>query len=141
MRSHQALREMNLRLEELSRSDPLTGLANRRHFDEAKEIELRRAARSGLPLAVLLCDVDHFKRYNDTYGHAQGDACLRQVAAALRPACAAPATWWRASAARSSQCCCRPPTCAAALALADRLREAVAALRAAARRLRRWPRT
>lgn len=78
------LRAANARLEELSRSDPLTGLANRRHFDEVKEAEFRRAQRRGLPLSVLLCDVDHFKRYNDTYGHAAGDRCLQQVAGILK---------------------------------------------------------
>ncbi|MBD1554182.1 diguanylate cyclase domain-containing protein [Pseudomonas typographi] len=74
------LREANQRLERLARHDPLTGLANRRQFDEIKEQEFRRAIRGGLPLAVLMCDVDFFKRYNDTYGHAHGDDCLRQVA-------------------------------------------------------------
>jgi diguanylate cyclase (GGDEF)-like protein len=78
------LRAANGRLEELSRSDPLTGLANRRHFDEVKEVEFRRAQRRDQPLSVLLCDVDFFKRYNDTYGHAQGDRCLKVVADMLR---------------------------------------------------------
>lgn len=74
------LQEANLRLEHLSRHDPLTGLANRRHFDELKEQAFRRALRDSQPLTVLMCDVDFFKRYNDSYGHAQGDDCLRQVA-------------------------------------------------------------
>ncbi|MHA6495305.1 GGDEF domain-containing protein [Pseudomonas borbori] len=78
------LREANSRLEELSRSDPLTGLANRRHFDELKEIEFRRAQRLGQPLSVLMCDVDFFKLYNDTYGHALGDECLQTVASTLK---------------------------------------------------------
>ncbi|HET7793757.1 MAG TPA: GGDEF domain-containing protein [Rhizobacter sp.] len=78
------LRAANAQLEELSRSDPLTGLANRRHFDEVKDIEFRRAQRMAQPLSVLLCDVDFFKRYNDTYGHALGDVCLKDVADTLR---------------------------------------------------------
>jgi len=78
------LRAANVRLEELSRADPLTGLANRRHFDEVKEAEFRRALRQAQPLAVLMCDVDFFKRYNDLYGHAQGDQCLRMVADTLK---------------------------------------------------------
>lgn len=78
------LRTANRRLEELTRSDPLTGLANRRQFDELKEIEFRRAQRLGHPMTVLMCDVDYFKRYNDAYGHAQGDKCLQQVAEALK---------------------------------------------------------
>ncbi len=78
------LRAANVQLEELSRSDPLTGLANRRQFDEIKEVEFRRALRQDQPLAVLMCDVDFFKRYNDHYGHAQGDQCLRMVADTLQ---------------------------------------------------------
>lgn len=78
------LRAANVLLEELSRSDPLTGLANRRHFDEIKEVEFRRALRLGQPLTVLMCDVDFFKRYNDHYGHAQGDECLKAVADTLK---------------------------------------------------------
>lgn len=74
----------NARLEELSRSDPLTGLANRRHFDELKDVEFRRALRLGQPLTVLMCDVDFFKRYNDHYGHLQGDECLQAVADTLK---------------------------------------------------------
>lgn len=78
------LRSANAKLQELSRSDPLTGLANRRHFDDVKDNEFRRAQRLGQPLSVLLCDVDYFKRYNDTYGHAQGDDCLKLVAETLK---------------------------------------------------------
>jgi diguanylate cyclase (GGDEF)-like protein len=78
------LRGANARLEELSRSDPLTGLANRRHFDEVKDAEFRRAERLGQPLSVLLCDVDYFKRYNDTYGHALGDRCLKAIADTMK---------------------------------------------------------
>ncbi len=78
------LRAANAQLQELSRCDPLTGLANRRHFDELKEAEFRRAQRLGQPLSVLVCDVDFFKRYNDTYGHAQGDECLKAVADTLK---------------------------------------------------------
>ncbi len=70
-------------LERQSRFDALTGLANRRHFDECLEQEWGRARREDLPLALLFIDVDHFKPYNDHYGHQQGDACLSQVAVAL----------------------------------------------------------
>ena len=74
------LKAANTRLEALTRFDPLTGLANRRHFDEVKELEFNRALRHQLPFSVLMCDIDFFKRYNDTYGHAMGDQCLRDVA-------------------------------------------------------------
>jgi diguanylate cyclase (GGDEF)-like protein len=66
-----------------SRRDGLTGLWNRRHLDEQLEAEWRRALREGTPLAVLLVDVDHFKRFNDRHGHLAGDECLRRVAAAV----------------------------------------------------------
>lgn len=71
-------------LRALTLTDPLTGVANRRAFDERLEAEWRRCARAGLPVALILADVDHFKMYNDQYGHQAGDACLVQVAAALR---------------------------------------------------------
>ncbi len=82
--TQRALQTANTRLESLSRTDPMTGLPNRRHFDEAKEIEFRRARRSGQPLSLLICDIDFFKGYNDNYGHALGDQCLCAVAGALR---------------------------------------------------------
>jgi diguanylate cyclase (GGDEF)-like protein len=78
------LQSANARLQDLSLRDPLTGLANRRRFDEVKEDEFRRALRQKHGLAVLVCDVDHFKRYNDTYGHVMGDQCLRAIAQALQ---------------------------------------------------------
>ena len=64
--------------------DPLTKIANRRHFDSFLEKEWLRAIRSTEPLSLVVIDVDHFKLYNDTLGHAAGDACLRKVAAALQ---------------------------------------------------------
>ncbi len=77
------LEEVSAQLALLVREDHLTGLANRRHFDDALERETARARRSRLPLALIMIDVDHFKRYNDTYGHPAGDHCLRAVAQAL----------------------------------------------------------
>ncbi|MEZ0171936.1 sensor domain-containing diguanylate cyclase [Microvirga sp. TS319] len=67
----------------LAATDGLTGLANRRTFDSRLEIEWLRAARDGIPLSLLLIDVDQFKAYNDLYGHQQGDACLRKVTAVI----------------------------------------------------------
>ncbi len=63
--------------------DPLTKIANRRHFDNFLEKEWQRAMRSGQPLSLVVLDVDHFKLYNDTLGHPAGDACLQQVAQAI----------------------------------------------------------
>ncbi|WP_394791330.1 GGDEF domain-containing protein [Rhodoferax sp.] len=82
------LEDANALLDGLARTDPLTGLANRRHFDETKEVEFRRAMRTGHPLSLLVCDIDYFKRYNDAYGHATGDQCLRSVASAMHTSCA-----------------------------------------------------
>lgn len=64
--------------------DSLTGIANRRKFDEVIAREWLRATRMGTTLSMLMCDVDHFKPFNDTFGHGAGDACLQRVAAALR---------------------------------------------------------
>jgi diguanylate cyclase len=77
------LREANAMLSELSIRDGLTGLFNRRHFDAVFATEFRRAARAHAPVGLLMIDVDHFKAYNDTYGHQQGDDCLREVARVL----------------------------------------------------------
>ncbi len=63
--------------------DPLTQIANRRHFDSFLDKEWQRAVRSGAPLSLVVLDVDHFKLYNDTLGHAAGDVCLQQVAQTL----------------------------------------------------------
>ena len=73
----------NRTLEQLSLVDGLTGVSNRRHFDDRLRAEWSRATRSGKPVALALFDVDHFKAYNDTYGHQAGDRCLVQVAGAL----------------------------------------------------------
>jgi diguanylate cyclase (GGDEF)-like protein len=78
-----ALERSNEQLEKLSTTDGLTGLANRRQFDQHLYSEWHRSARSQQPLSLLLLDIDHFKRYNDYYGHLAGDACLRQVAGIL----------------------------------------------------------
>lgn len=77
-------------LQSLAHKDGLTDLANRRSFDISLEADLLQARRRGDPLALLLCDVDYFKPYNDTYGHQAGDECLKKVAGvvgqqALRP--------------------------------------------------------
>jgi diguanylate cyclase (GGDEF)-like protein len=71
----------------LSSTDALTGIANRRQFDERLAYEFVRLARRPAPLSLLLLDVDHFKRYNDMYGHPMGDAALQQVGALLKKCC------------------------------------------------------
>ncbi|HET7863923.1 MAG TPA: diguanylate cyclase, partial [Burkholderiaceae bacterium] len=79
-----ALEEANRRLELLSVTDPLTGLANRRRFAEVLDAEWRRALRPGTPLALAMIDIDQFKLYNDHHGHLAGDDCLRRVASTLK---------------------------------------------------------
>lgn len=77
------LQAANQQLEVLSNTDGLTGLSNRHRFDQVWAQEWQRAVRQGLPLAVVMIDVDHFKLYNDQFGHPAGDECLRRVAAVL----------------------------------------------------------
>lgn len=122
------LSEANRRLQQLSECDGMTGIANRRKFDAIWEVEWQRAVRHGLPLAVAMIDVDHFKAYNDRYGHQAGDDCLQRVAQALA-----------ATAQRSSDLVARyggeefvvvlpSLTAQQALHVAERLRAAVADL-------------
>ena len=85
--SQQKLLEANLTLQHLMNSDGLTGLSNRRHFDEYLDMEWRRGTRESSSLAVLMIDVDHFKAYNDHLGHLAGDDALRQVATCIKSNC------------------------------------------------------
>ena len=85
------LASANRELEKLSRQDGLTGIANRRYFDSYLVTEVRRAAREKAAVSLILSDVDHFKAFNDCYGHQAGDDCLRRVAAALSSAGRRPA--------------------------------------------------
>jgi len=81
-----AQKKLEERLRELSATDALTLLANRRTFDETMEREWNAAIRTGRPMSLLMMDVDHFKKYNDLYGHPAGDACLQKVAGAIASA-------------------------------------------------------
>jgi diguanylate cyclase (GGDEF)-like protein/PAS domain S-box-containing protein len=112
-------------LRKLAYVDALTGVPNRRSFDEALAREWSRCGRSRLPLAVLMLDIDHFKAYNDSHGHARGDACLRQVAAALS-ACLGRGPDLLARYG-GEEFVCLLPQCdlAGARAVAERLRQAV----------------
>lgn len=82
--SQQQLLDTNLVLQRLMNSDGLTGLSNRRHFDEYLELEWRRSIREQTQISLLMIDVDYFKAYNDAFGHLEGDEALRQVAKAIR---------------------------------------------------------
>ncbi len=78
-------------LRRLSYLDGLSGIANRRYFEEILQREWNRGARNSLPLSLLMADIDHFKAYNDTYGHLSGDDCLKQVAKAMNETVRRPA--------------------------------------------------
>lgn len=80
------LEQQNEELQVLADSDGLTGMANRRHFESTLSAERERARRNGQPCSLILLDVDHFKKYNDRYGHVAGDECLRLVAQAIESA-------------------------------------------------------
>jgi diguanylate cyclase (GGDEF)-like protein len=84
------LASANVELERLARFDGLTGIPNRREFDARLDAEWRRMGREGKPLALIIGDVDHFKQYNDTYGHQAGDECLVKVAKAIHGAARRP---------------------------------------------------
>ena len=84
IQNHLLMKRQRDQLANMSMIDGLTGIANRRRFDDHMDQELRRAARTKQPFSLLLMDIDDFKAYNDTYGHARGDDCLRTVAQAIK---------------------------------------------------------
>jgi diguanylate cyclase (GGDEF)-like protein len=77
------LEKVNQRLKILTVQDPLTGIANRRHFNTIFEKEFKRALRNSKPISIIMCDIDYFKLFNDNYGHQQGDSCIQRVAKSL----------------------------------------------------------
>ena len=129
--SHGALSLRNAALleamERMAATDALTGIANRRTFEATAERELARSARSGEPVALVLVDIDNFKRLNDTYGHREGDEVLRTVASILQGACR---TFDTPARYGGEEFAVVLPGCdlAAGHRAAERIREAVAAL-------------
>jgi len=116
-------------LRALSQTDPLTGVANRRGFDAALAAAWSRASAANGFVAVILCDVDHFKAYNDAYGHPAGDACLKRVAQVLAEAAVAHAgRCARVGGEEFAVLLDDGEPARAALALADAMRRAVEAL-------------
>nr|WP_240192132.1 diguanylate cyclase [Desulforhopalus vacuolatus] len=83
VRTHIQLKQKSDLLERMASIDGLTEIPNRRSFDETLEKEIRRSARNKMILSLILMDIDFFKKYNDQYGHAEGDDCLRRVAKAI----------------------------------------------------------
>ncbi|QGZ39507.1 diguanylate cyclase (GGDEF)-like protein [Pseudoduganella flava] len=124
-----SLAGLNAALEKLALQDGLTGLANRRQFDVSLGNEFSRATRHGAPLALAMIDVDHFKAYNDRYGHGAGDICLRAAAQAIRRQTPGRAGDLAARYGGEEMAVLLPNTdVAGAHAVAERMREAIAAL-------------
>ncbi|KQN65339.1 diguanylate cyclase [Duganella sp. Leaf61] len=90
VRSQLTIKRQADAMRELSLTDGLTGVANRRHFNDRLESEWRRCARANLPLSLIMIDIDHFKLYNDRYGHQAGDQCLQEMSAAMKRCAARP---------------------------------------------------
>ena len=86
-RSQQELTEINLELQRLTHVDGLTGLSNRRYLSESLESEWKHGLRTQSPISAMMIDIDHFKLFNDTYGHLAGDEVLQKVAAVVKAAC------------------------------------------------------
>ena len=91
VKKERLLREQAEKLRGLAYIDGLTGIPNRRRMDEYLADEFRRAARSNEPISVIMADIDHFKQYNDGYGHQAGDFCLQRIANAIKAALRRPA--------------------------------------------------
>ncbi len=124
-RNQVELKRARDQLATLARVDGLTGLANRRAFDTALERECLRHLRQKAPMALLLADIDHFKRYNDAYGHVRGDHCLRRVAAVLREATNRPADLTARYGGEEFACVLPDTPAQGARAVAERLRHEV----------------
>lgn len=129
VKTHLTLKQRTDELRRMVSLDSLTGIANRRAFDAALDLERRRACRSKAPVSLLLIDVDYFKRFNDHYGHQAGDDCLRMVAAALTANVRRPGEL--AARYGGEEFAVILPSCdpASALELAEKVRASVAALR------------
>jgi diguanylate cyclase (GGDEF)-like protein/PAS domain S-box-containing protein len=121
-RSERALEELNDKLEALSTTDPLTGIANRRRFDAALTQEYARHARSGACLSLIMLDVDKFKEFNDTYGHVSGDACLQRIAEVMTVCATRPADLVARYGGEEFTCLLPETDLAGALAIAEQMR-------------------
>jgi diguanylate cyclase (GGDEF)-like protein len=128
VKTHLTLKAQSDLLRRMVYTDGLTGVHNRRHFDERLNVEWSRAMRSGAPLGVVMLDVDFFKRYNDHYGHQAGDDALRQVAGALKSALKRPADLVARYGGEEFVCLLPETDLDGAIALAQELRERVLSL-------------
>jgi len=129
VRNHLELKRQRDLLGRLSLTDGLTGIANRRAFDDYYGREWRRALRAGTELALVMLDIDHFKQYNDRYGHLAGDDCLKRVAVMLEATLARPGDFLARYGGEEFVCVLPETNEEGALVTAERLRGAVTALR------------
>ncbi len=118
----------NQKLSELSVTDGLTNIANRRHFDTILTQELARHARSGELLSLILLDIDHFKAFNDNYGHVKGDECLRLIGQVLRESAIRPADLAARYGGEEFACILPETDCHGAIILAEKIRNGIEAL-------------
>ena len=128
VRNHLELKRQRDLLARLSSLDGLTGVANRRAFDDTLDREWRRAARAGSELALIMIDIDHFKAYNDRYGHLAGDDCLRRVARTLAATSVRPADFLARFGGEEFACVLPETDAAGARFLAEKMRRAVGEL-------------
>lgn len=129
VRNQIELKQARDQLTRLAITDGLTGLANRRQFDDVLEKEHARLARAGAELSLIMLDVDHFKPYNDAYGHARGDECLRAVAQVISEATLRPADLGARYGGEEFACVLPDTDAEGARAIAEDIRARVEALR------------
>jgi len=128
VRNHIELKRSRDLLERLTLQDHLTGIGNRRRFDDALDLEWQRAARAQAPLSLIAIDIDHFKAYNDHYGHPGGDQCLVQVARTLAASAARPGDLVARCGGEEFACLLPATDSAGALRLAGQMCSAIADL-------------
>lgn len=128
LRDMTAQKEAQICLHELANRDGLTGVANRRSFDGTLRAEWRRCARDAKPLSLILIDVDHFKRYNDSFGHQGGDSCLQAIAAAMEASCLRPVDVIARYGGEEFAAILPDTSASGALLVAERIREDILAL-------------
>ena len=128
---HLELKRQRDFLQRISMIDGLTGIANRRRFDEALQSEWRRCSRSQTPLSLIMIDVDYFKCYNDCYGHLAGDECLRKVAGAVAAQVHRGADLVARFGGEEFACLLPDTGAEASRAMAERLRDSVLSLKLA----------
>lgn len=128
VRVHLTLKEQSDQLRQLAFIDGLTGLSNRRYFDERFETEWLRARRQAAQMSVIALDVDYFKRFNDSYGHPAGDVCLQTLANVMRNCLARPGDLCARYGGEEFMCLLPDTPLEGALALTDKLARAIAVL-------------